>query len=194
MVLLHKFALAPIQNARAPSEPTVQLQDLWRLAPCALFFLRRLGCALCRSYISRMEALRADYEARGVRLVALSFEALGEGSDSDRSFEAGGYWKGELYTISKTVYQELFGRKGLTDGFFGLLDMEKEAVAAAKGTPGNFRGDGFQLGGQFVLAKGGKILLERRQRRYGDDATPAEIDSAIQRALADNLGPVKNDE
>ena len=178
MVSLHTFAQAPIQNARNPSD-TAQLQDLWQDAPCALFFLRRLGCAICRTYAARIEAIREECETAGVRLVCLSFESLGEGSDSDRSFEAGGYWKGDLYTISKSVYGDLFGRKGLTDGFYGLLDMNKEAYTAAKHTPGNFKGDGFQLGGQFVVAKGGKVVLERRQKRYGDDMPPEQIRAAL---------------
>jgi prostamide/prostaglandin F2alpha synthase len=181
MASLHTFAQTPIQNARAPAE-VAQLQDLWRNAPCVLFFLRRLGCALCRTYIAGIEAVRAEYEKTGARLVCLSFESLGEGSDSDRSFEAGGYWKGELYTIPKPVYNDLFGRKGLTDGFYGLLDMNKEAYAAAKHTPGNLKGDGFQLGGQFVVAKGGKVVLEHRQKRYGDDAKPALLWATLMEA------------
>lgn len=190
MIRLHKFAASEIRNARNPTE-TLQLQQLWQEKPCALFFLRRLGCAICRSYIKHMEVLREEYEKDGVRLVCLSFEALGEGSDTDRSFEAGGYWKGELYTISKSVYAELFGRKGLTDGFFGLLDMDKDAYEAAKKVPGNFKGDGFQLGGQFVVAKGGRILLEHRQKRYGDDAAPMAISSALMKALELEKSPAK---
>jgi prostamide/prostaglandin F2alpha synthase len=168
MVPLSSFSTVQLQNARDPSQ-TLQLQDLWSDAPCLLLFLRRLGCPLCRSYVQKVERFRAEFEAKGVRMVALSFEALGEGSDSDRSFEANGFWKGELFTIEKSVYNSLFGRKGLLNGFYGLLDMKKGALQDAKDTPGNFKGDGFQLGGQFIVQRGGKVLLDHRQTAYGDD-------------------------
>ncbi len=107
--------------------------------------------------------------------MCLSFEALGEGSDADRSFERLGFWRGPLYIVEKEVYQSLFGRKGLLNNFFGLLDMDKEAYERSKQTPGNFKGDGFQLGGQMIVAKGGAILMDHRQKAFGDDAKLADI-------------------
>jgi hypothetical protein len=81
------------------------------------------------------------------------------------------------------VYQELFGRKGLLDNFFGLLDIDKEAYERSKTTPGNMKGDGFQLGGQYVIAKGGKILLEHKQKLFGDDAKLTDIFDCLDKAL-----------
>lgn len=181
-ISLPQFALRKITNARNPKQVQV-LEDLWQDKPCALFFLRRLGCPICRAYIQMVEKFRAEYEAKGVRLVCLSFEAFGEGSDFDRSFTKYSFWNGPIYTIDKTVYEELFGRKGMLDNFFGLLDMDKEAYERSKSVPGNLRGDGFQLGGQFVVAKGGKILLEHRQKLFGDDAKIVDIFSALDKAL-----------
>lgn len=174
MITITQFAQRKITNARNTSE-VILLEQLWSDKPCAIFFLRRLGCPICRSYIKLVEAFREEYEEKGARLVCLSFEAFGEGSDADRSFEKYSFWNGPIYTIDKVVYQELFGRKGLMDNFYGLLDMDKEAYERSKNTPGNMKGDGFQLGGQFVLAKGGKILLEHRQKLFGDDAKVADI-------------------
>lgn len=171
---LQQFGKRRITNARNTKE-TILLEDLWKEKPCVLFFLRRLGCPICRSYIEMVERFRQEYESRGARLVCLSFEAFGEGSDRDRSFTKYSFWNGEIYTIEKIVYEELFGRKGLLDNFFGLLDIDKEAYERSKSTPGNMKGDGFQLGGQFVLAPGGKILLEHRQKLFGDDAKLVDI-------------------
>jgi prostamide/prostaglandin F2alpha synthase len=157
---------------------------MWDEKPCALFFLRRLGCPICRSYIELVEKFREEWEECGVNLVCLSFEAFGEGSDFDRSFEKHAFWNGKIYTISKQVYQELFGRKGLLDNFYGLLDMDKEAYERSKSTPGNLKGDGFQLGGQFVVNKRGtKVLLEHRQKLFGDDARLENIYAALQAGL-----------
>lgn len=171
---LSQFAFRKLTNARNPSE-VIALQDLWADRPCVLFFLRRLGCPICRSYIQMVEPFREEYEKRGGRLVCLSFEAFGEGSDFDRSFTKYAFWNGPIYTIEKTVYEELFGRKGLLDNFFGLLDIDKEAYERSKSVPGNMRGDGFQLGGQFVVAPGGKELFSHRQKLFGDDAKLTDI-------------------
>jgi hypothetical protein len=122
-------------------------------------------------------------EKKGVRLVCLSFEALGEESDTDHSFTKYKFWNGPLYTIDKAVYQELFGRKGLLDNFYGLLDMDKQAYERSKNTPGNLKGDGFQLGGQYVVAKGGKIVLEHKQKLFGDDAKLVDIFDALEKSL-----------
>jgi hypothetical protein len=36
-------------------------------------------------------------------------------------------------------------------------------------TPGNLTGDGFQLGGTFIIDKGGRVLLAHRQQYYGHE-------------------------
>jgi prostamide/prostaglandin F2alpha synthase len=151
------------------------LKDLWADGPCVLFFLRRLGCAICRSYIRMFEPFREEYAQKGVRMVCLSFEAPGEGSDTDRSFAAGRYWGGEIYRIEKHVYQALFGRKTFTNSFFGLLDINKAALERSKETPGNLKGDGFQLGGQFVVGADGSVLVDHRQKAFGDDVMPDNL-------------------
>lgn len=183
MAAITEFATQTIYDAQNPSK-SLKLGELWATKPCALFFLRRLGCAICRSYIKMVEEFREDAEKKGLSLVALSFEFFGEGSDEDRSFARGGFWNGPVYVIDKSVYQSLFGRKGLMNGFFGLMDMNKEAYERAKTTAGNLKGDGFQLGGQFVVGAEGRVLLDHRQKAYGDDAKVADILAKLEEALA----------
>ena len=48
---------------------------------------------------------------------------------------------------------------------------------------GNYKGDGFQMGGTFVVAPGGKVFLDKRQKYYGDDASPEEVLAAVRAAL-----------
>jgi prostamide/prostaglandin F2alpha synthase len=173
------FGKMAVKNARQNSEIT-RLESFWNDSPCALFFLRRLGCSICRSYIRLVEEIREEYEKKGVKMIALSFEAFGEGSDSDHSFEKGGFWKGPVYVIDKAVYEALFGRKGMFDSFFGLLDINKEAYQRSKDTPGNLKGDGFQLGGQFVIGQGGLVRLDHRQKAFGDDVPILKLMMAIE--------------
>jgi prostamide/prostaglandin F2alpha synthase len=192
---LQQFALRKLTNARNTRE-TIVLEDLWRDKPCALFFLRRLGCPICRAYIQMVEKFRPEYEKRGMSLVCLSFEAFGEGSDADRSFTKYSFWNGPIYTVDKIVYEELFGRKALLDNFFGLLDIDKESYQRSKSVPGNMKGDGFQLGGQFVVHRGGKIQLEHRQKLFGDDAKLPELFQAFDvclKAIQNETGKSKED-
>ncbi len=188
-VPLTQFAHTLVVNTRDKTDKKA-LKDLWSEKPTILLFLRRLGCMICRTYAAQMEQLRPLIEKKGGQVICMSFEFFGEGSDEDRSFEKIGFWKGPIYTIDKSVYAELFGRKGLMDGFFGLLDMNKEAVAKSKDTPGNFKGDGFQLGGQFVVNTEGVVVFEHRQKLFGDDASFEELYDAISSCLPST--PIEN--
>ncbi len=158
------------------------LSSLFAERPVVLLFLRRLGCALCRTAALEYAEARADITARGADVVALSFEALGTGSDADGSFEAKGYWPGPLYTIAPDVYDELFGRKTLFSGLYGALDVSRAKIAAAKarGVTGNLVGDGLLLGGAFVVDKGGKVLVDHRSRFFGDDLRVDDIVVALE--------------
>jgi hypothetical protein len=68
-----------------------------------------------------------------------------------------------------------------------LLDIDKQAYERSKQTPGNMKGDGFQLGGQFVVYKD-KVLLEHRQKLFGDDAKLVDLFDAVEKVL-----PKKNE-
>jgi prostamide/prostaglandin F2alpha synthase len=176
------FSNTLIVNSRDRQDKKA-LKELWQEKPVILLFLRRLGCPLCRSYAGQMDKLRPLIERKGGQVICMSFEFLGEGSDSDKTFEKLGFWTGPLYTIDKSVYSELFGRKGMFDNFYGLLDMKKEAVEKAKDTPGNYKGDGFQLGGQFVVDTNGKVLFDHRQKLFGDDASFEDLYDSISTVL-----------
>ncbi len=176
-----------IVNCRDPTDAKV-LRDLWGQKPVVILFLRRLGCMLCRNYAKEMDKVRPLIETKGGQVVALSFEAFGEGSDSDRTFEKFGFWTGPIYKIDQSVYEKLFGSKKMLDNLFGLLDMKKEAVDKAKAdkTPGNYSGNGFILGGQFVVNTDGKVILDHRQKVFGDDATFEALYDAVCSCLPPN--------
>lgn len=177
---LSEFYTQSIVNARDATE-TRTLQSLWSEHTVVLLFLRRLGCSVCRAYADEIRENISSIELNGTKVVALSFEKLGEGSDFDNSFTAGGYWTGPLYVIDKSVYEQLFGRKGFLNGVYGLFTMDREGLERAnrRNIQGNVVGDGFVLGGQFVLSQTGEVLLDHRQTQYGDDASIEEIVNAI---------------
>ncbi len=49
----------------------VQLGQLWAEQPVVLIHLRHFGCILCRHYAGALRDFHADFEALGVRLVAV---------------------------------------------------------------------------------------------------------------------------
>ncbi|NBO62009.1 MAG: hypothetical protein EBU82_13795, partial [Flavobacteriia bacterium] len=69
---------------------------------------------------------------------------------------------------------------------------DKEAYERSKQTPGNLRGDGFQLGGQYVISKEGKIILEHKQKLFGDDAKLTDIFDALEKCLSKENGHKRN--
>jgi len=187
---LSAFAATPLRELRTGEATT--LGALWTEQPVVLLFMRRLGCQMCRLSSKELWAVQPEIAAAGGRAVAFTFEeGFGKGSDADSTFEAGAYWPGPLYHVDRAVYDALFGAKtSLFDSGYGLLDSRAHAVIAkanAAGVKGNLL-DGFksglQLGGQFVVARGGDVKLDHRQEFYGDDASVAELLDAIKAGAA----------
>ena len=178
------FAEQLVTDARN-TQTQVALSSLWREGPVILVFLRRLGCALCRTTCREYSEALPQIRAAGARMVCLCFEALGTGSDADGSFSAGKFWEGPLYTVPPEVYQALFGKKGLFNSFYGLADVSRTKLASCteRGVTGNLRGDGLFLGGQFVVSQRGAVAVDHRQKFFGDDLAVEELLEGVQEAL-----------
>lgn len=175
----------------SPGVQSQALSGLWSTGThkyTVLCFLRRLGCKLCRVLAQDMNKLRVDVGAN-TNVVCLSYEAFGEGSDADKSFAQGRYFEGDMWQVGKEeVYSTLFKRKGILSGF-GLASLitdksGKIAESNVRAVPGNFSGDGMQLAGVFVVAKDGQVILDHRQKFFGDDPTNEDIVEAIEKAEA----------
>jgi hypothetical protein len=160
----------------------IPLGQLWKDTPVLLLFLRRLGCPICRNYAQRIQTVKSTLESRGIQVVAMSFERLGEVSDSDGSFSKGAYWTGSLYQIDKQVYTALFGKISIYD----LHDIDIQVLVDIRknGVTGNFKGDGLTLGGQILVAPPNRVVLDHRQTRFGEDATLEEIYNAMYQLTA----------
>jgi len=177
-----------------PSSASTQpLSSLWSSSPqkyTVLCFLRRLGCQLCRVLAQDMEKLRGEPGASGTtNVICLSYEGFGEGSDVDKSFGSGAYFKGDMWRVDKAeVYSQLFKSKGLLQGYgLGSLITDKSGKVAeskARGVTGNFTGDGMQMAGIFVVARSGEVILDHRQKFFGDDPSNEDILDAIAEAEA----------
>ncbi len=131
-----------------------------------------------------LDALRRAVGERA-SVVCASFEKFGTGSDVDGSFERGGFFTGTMLHVEQSVYHELFGRKGLVSGLM-TMSGEKIKESQKRKVGGNMLlGDGFQLGGMFVLVPTGvagelpRVALDKRQGHFGDDAETDELEAAL---------------
>lgn len=94
--------------------------------------------------------------------------------------------------VNEKVYSKLFGRLGVMDCFFGLADSRfysgqrlAEARRRNVQSTSSAMSAGFYLGGQFVLGtRCESVFLDKRQRFYGDDATPEQVLRAVRLAVS----------
>jgi len=135
---------------------------------------------LCRHGAQKISKLKPVLDAHHIRMVAVGLEPLGL-----ETFVANKYWEGELYLDNEKQSYRLLNlkRQGLLNSGFGLLDLKvvKKAKEADKAkVTGNYLGDGFQLGAVFIVSAGAKeLLLDHRQKYYGDDPSPDTILAAL---------------
>lgn len=59
------------------------------------------------------------------------------------------------------------------------MDRDRVRQVRERGVTGNYSGDGFQLGGAFIIDCDGRVVLDHRARHYGDDATTDDILDAV---------------
>ncbi len=150
--------------------------DLWKDQRTVVHVMRRFGCPLCRNAAAEIASIKPILDRHNVRLVG-----VGLGYNSLDGFVESGVWKGlDLYVdVGKKMYAALgLGQGGLRM----LLDKEvraKNAQANARGVGGNLSGDGMQLGGEYVVAKGGQVLYEYQQRNFGDHSSPSDLLKAL---------------
>ncbi|KAJ9054194.1 hypothetical protein DSO57_1017157 [Entomophthora muscae] len=162
-----------VQNSKGAM---LDISDYWKTDTVLLKVLRRFGCPLCR-YESRMlSELKPEFDALGVRLVAVGFDVLGL-----YDFMAGGYWEWEiLLDQDRSLHTALnLNKLPISSGLKNLISATTIAATSAAhkaGIIGDFKGDAFQLGGTFVIEKGtGIVLYEHRQTGTGSFTSVKEL-------------------
>ena len=150
---------------RVSDNVDVPIRSLYAAQPLVLIFLRRFGCQLCRSYALKLSAeLHPILKKNNVGFVGVGLERLGV-----EEFQSGHYFSGELFIDQgKKAYQllnlpYLGWIKGIT-GIFSRSAKSWNDETKKMGVEGNLKGDGFQLGGTYVLGpKDGNVWLAHPQ-------------------------------
>ncbi|BBN18926.1 prostamide/prostaglandin F2alpha synthase [Marchantia polymorpha subsp. ruderalis] len=189
-----------VEKITGPSDAqALKIGSFWQDQGVVVHFLRRFGCRLCRGYAQELYQIVPTLEASGWRVVAIGIEKLGL-----EDFQAGGWWNGELYIDNgKSALKALDVKQvGIITAIKDII-MNKDVGEAAKKTkdvPGNFKGDGRQLGATFVFAKGGETLFDHRQKNFGDHPSNVSIlracgidESTVKQSLVDPSPAVQCD-
>ncbi|MCS7041686.1 MAG: AhpC/TSA family protein [Bryobacteraceae bacterium] len=139
------------------------LDELSRISPVLLVFLRHMGCTFCREALADLAARRREIEQEGARLVLVHM--------SDESYAARFFARYGLEDVQRISDPErtLYRAFGLPRGRFGDVLGPKvwwrgfqAGVLGGHGV-GRLMGDGFQMPGVFLLFHGEIIRSYRHQ-------------------------------
>ncbi|XP_069835324.1 peroxiredoxin-like 2A [Dendropsophus ebraccatus] len=146
---------------------TFKAKDLWEQNGAVIMAVRRPGCFLCREEASEISQLKPELDQLGVPLYGVVKEKIG---DEIQQFQP--YFKGELFLDEeKRFYGPQKRKMPILLGFTRLGVWQNFRRAWKAGYEGNLEGEGFILGGVFVIGSGKQgILLEHREKEYGDKA------------------------
>ncbi len=149
------FAAVRVLNLR--NEEVLFGDALSKDKPILVWVMRRFGCPLCRGIAVKLrDQVQPTLEAKGVQMIAVGLEMLGL-----EEFQKGKFWTGDL--VVEKPEQEL--HKLLNTKKMGMMEallphrfygMIKEGKAMQKDVGGDLEGDGFTLGGAWLLNKDGK--------------------------------------
>mmetsp|Transcript_12661 Transcript_12661/g.14521 ORF Transcript_12661/g.14521 Transcript_12661/m.14521 type:complete len:109 (-) Transcript_12661:705-1031(-) len=97
------------------------------------------------------------------------------------TFMSGNYWgDNEIYVDAEHhLYRALGLGKANMQGLFDKQVSKYKQEADKKKVTGNLSGDGMTLGGTYVIDKGGNIILEYQQKKFGDHPSKEEILKAL---------------
>lgn len=141
----------------------VSLEELSRLSPILLVFLRPAGCMFCREALSDLAGKRKEIEATGTRLVVIH---MGTEEQGNRLFARYGL---EHTTRIDDPRRTLYRAFGLPRGTIGMFLSPWlwvrcfQAAVLDRNLVGRFTGDFLQLPGVFLLYYGQLVRCHRHQ-------------------------------
>jgi peroxiredoxin len=148
---------------RARTQHEVTIDELTRLSPVLLVFLRHAGCTFCREALADLAAMREEIEKSGTRLVLVHMGT----EEHARGFFAK-YGLSEVPRVSdrgRALYRAFGLRRGGLADLFGpkVLVRGFEAGILRRHGVGKLVGDGFQMPGVFLIYHSEIIRSYRHQ-------------------------------
>lgn len=134
---------------------------------------------MCREEASELSSLKPELEKLGVHLVAVVKEDVGAEIEDFRP-----HFAGDIYIDEKKVFYGPLQRKMGGLGFLRLGVWQNFIQAWRSGHQGNMNGEGFILGGVFVLGAGDQgILLEHHEKEFGNKVQIADVLEAVKKIV-----------
>jgi len=145
----------------------VSLDELSRVSPVLLVFLRHAGCTFCREALADIAEQRQEIEAAGARIVLVH---MGTEDHAEQLFPKYGLDSAirindpnrslyRAFGLERGTLMKLFGPKVLVRGFHAGI-VKRHGI-------GWLVGDGFQMPGVFVLFHG-EVLRSYRHQSAAD--------------------------
>ncbi|KAK2543036.1 Fam213a [Columba livia] len=124
---------------------------------------------------SELSSLKPQLSKLGVPLYAVVKEKIGTEVEDFQH-----YFKGEIFLDEKKGFYGPHRRKMMLSGFFRFGVWQNFFRAWKNGYSGNLEGEGFTLGGVFVIGAGRQgVLLEHREKEFGDKVSlPSVLEAA----------------
>eukprot|EP00899_Mesostigma_viride_P004113 jgi/Mesvir1/13702/Mv02133-RA.1 len=166
------------------SGASVTAQEFWKASPAVVFLARRPGCALCRATAKELWSYKEKFDSLGVRLVAVVHENI----PTEIEAFAPEFWGGELYfDEQKGLFKALGGGQVMRSSIWGLLSprvWSNGYKSHKEGVKGNLVGDGYTMGGLYVIKAGdGGVQYEFKEKAFGDRAPIPDVIKACEEAL-----------
>uniref|UniRef100_A0AAQ5ZID1 Peroxiredoxin-like 2A n=1 Tax=Amphiprion ocellaris TaxID=80972 RepID=A0AAQ5ZID1_AMPOC len=130
-------------------------------------------------YEYKLSSLKPQLEELGVPLVAVVKENVGTEIQDFRP-----HFAGDIYIDEKKHFYGPLQRKMGGLGFIRLGVWQNFIRAWRSGYQGNMNGEGFILGGVFVIGAGDQgILLEHREKEFGNKVETADVLEAVKKIV-----------
>eukprot|EP01119_Soliformovum_irregulare_P014419 TRINITY_DN3945_c0_g1_i1.p1 TRINITY_DN3945_c0_g1~~TRINITY_DN3945_c0_g1_i1.p1 ORF type:complete len:192 (+),score=46.00 TRINITY_DN3945_c0_g1_i1:151-726(+) len=155
-------------------------KDLWLTKPVVLVLVRRPGCFLCREEAVKLASIKPALTALGVDLMGIVHEASG-------AMEYQKYLNEKVYLDQEKGFFQMIGNRWV--GLRSALKRSPKIIrnihrGRKSGVKGNWRGEGFLLGGLLVIGKGNSgVIYEHREKEWGNHAPLEDILEAARRAI-----------
>ncbi|KAA8583781.1 hypothetical protein FQN60_014989 [Etheostoma spectabile] len=135
--------------------------------------------AVVMAEASELSSLKTQLEELGVPLVAVVKESIGTEIQDFRP-----YFAGDIYIDEKKHFYGLLQRRMGGLGFIRLGVWQNFIRAWRSGYQGNMNGEGFILGGVFVIGAGDQgILLEHHEKEFGNKVETADVLEAVKKIV-----------
>uniref|UniRef100_A0A087YFN2 Peroxiredoxin-like 2A n=2 Tax=Poecilia TaxID=8080 RepID=A0A087YFN2_POEFO len=154
---------------------TFKAKTLWEKSGAVVMAVRRPGSSLFQQEAAELSSLKPQLDKLGVPLYAVVKEDVGTEVQNFRP-----YFKGEIFLDEKRRFYGPRERKMGLLAFMRLGVWLSGVRAFRKGFIGNVLGEGFVLGGVFVIGRGKQgILLEHREKEFGDKVNISDVLQAV---------------